>query len=477
MLVGKHTGEAGVYVSGPVRRGDGAPLGVAVVKLDAAVVERAVADVRLGEKGGALLMDEDGVILATRFPERRFHTMRPIPPERLKEIDPERRWGITEIPTLPFATAELVRTDPDANTWRARIDDEVYYGGEADLEAVPWSVVAYEPQSQLDAPVRKLFWQQVVTILVVALFTLLFVFSHSRSILRPVRRLSDAAERLAGGDLEARAGVRSDDELGRLAKAFNSMVPKLQAGVEMKNSLRLAKEVQKNLLPDRPPEFPGIELAGHSTPADETGGDYFDFFDLRPFGDERLAIAVGDVVGHGVAAALLMATARANLRARARPLGDLQPLFEGLNRLLAEDVRQGQFMTMLFLVYDPARRTARWINAGHHPPFHLEKVRGTVSERSSRNVPLGILPEWDFEPSEEIEFGPGDVLLLGTDGVWEAVNPQGEQFGSRRVARILQENAGRSAEEILAALLGELEIFRDGVPFHDDVTVVVLRVT
>jgi len=477
LLVGKHTGEAGIYIAGPIRREGGPLLGVAVLKLDAGVVDRYVQEVALSGEGGAALIDDNGVILAGARPELRFHTMRPLSEEEIRRIDPEKRWGVATLPLGPFARAEVIERGLEGDTWRATIDGETYYAGSAGLETVPWSVVAFEPKSQLDQPVRQLLRQQLGTIALVSLFTLLFVFSHTRSILQPVRRLSRAADRLAAGDLAARAEVRSDDELGRLARAFNRMVPELQAGVDMKNSLELAQEVQRNLLPDGPPDFPGVDLAGHSIAADETGGDYFDFIDLRPFGDERLAVAIGDVVGHGVAAALLMATARANLRARGRPLGDLGPLFDGLNRLLCEDVRHGQFMTLLLMAFDPATRRAHWVNAGHQPPFHLESGDRTVSERASDNVPLGILPEWRFEPSDEIELAPGDVLLLGTDGIWEAVNPRDEQYGRRRVAQLLQRHAADGAQGIVDALLEDLERFREGAPFQDDVTVVVMKVT
>ena len=130
-----------------------------------------------------------------------------------------------------------------------------------------------------------------------------------------------AATRIAGGDLTTRATVRTHDEIHDLAEAFNAMVPKLQEHTQMEHSLRLAKEIQQNLLPDGPPPIAGIDVAGSNTPADQTGGDYFDFLDLSAWKGSTLAVAVGDVTGHGIPAALLMATARSLLRARATPPG------------------------------------------------------------------------------------------------------------------------------------------------------------
>ncbi|MHC4408179.1 MAG: SpoIIE family protein phosphatase [Planctomycetota bacterium] len=475
LIVGRHTKKHGIYISGPIRRNDGPILGVAVLKIDATVLDKYVGDVSLGQAGGAVLLDANGVILASPDPDFQFQSLEPLTPEQIRAINPKKLWDRETIVPAPLAAAEVIDHEVDGDTWRTELNGEVFFAGEAKLEVVPWRVMTYEPRSAIDEPVRDLMKEQLGTIALVVLFTVLFVFSHSRSILQPVRRLSKTAEKLASGDLDARADVIGDDEIGRLARAFNEMVPELQAGMEMRHSLGLAQDVQQNLLPDAAPEFPGVDLAGHSVPADETGGDYFDFMDLRPWGDNRLAVVVGDVVGHGVAAALLMATARANLRSRARPLGDLEPLFAGMNQLLAEDVQHGQFMTMLFLVFDPEKKTARWVNAGHHPPFHLQIQDGAVSERTSENIPLGVVSEWAFEPSEELQLHTGDVLLLGTDGIWEAVNPRDEQYGRRRIAQVLQTNRDRSSGEIIEALLADLALFREGVPFNDDVTMVVMR--
>ncbi|MHC4849566.1 MAG: SpoIIE family protein phosphatase [Planctomycetota bacterium] len=474
LIVGRHTKKHGIYISGPIRRDDGPILGVAVLKIDASVLGRYVGDVSVG-KGGAVLLDANGVILASPNEAFQFHSLKQLTPEQIREINPKALWDRETILPAPLAAAEVIDHEPEGDTWRTELDGEVFFAGEAKLEIVPWRVMTYEPRSSIDEPVRELMAEMLGAIALVALFTVLFVFSHSRSILQPVRRLSKTAERLAGGDLDARAEVAADDEIGRLARAFHVMVPELQAGMEMRHSLGLAQDVQKNLLPDAAPEFPGVELAGHSVPADETGGDYYDFMDLRPWGDNRLAVVVGDVVGHGVAAALLMATARANLRSRARPLGDLEPLFAGMNQLLAEDVQHGQFMTMLFLVFDPEKKSARWVNAGHHPPFHLQVRDGAVSERTSENIPLGVVSDWAFEPSDEIQLHSGDLLLLGTDGIWEAVNPRDEQYGRRRIAQVLQTNRSKSPAEIIEALLADLALFREGVPFNDDVTMVVMR--
>jgi sigma-B regulation protein RsbU (phosphoserine phosphatase) len=291
-----------------------------------------------------------------------------------------------------------------------------------------------------------------------------------------VRELSEAAARIAAGQLDTRVHARTRDELGKLADAFNAMIPKLESGLAMRQSLRLAREVQSNLLPDGPPEFEGLDCAGVSYSADETGGDYFDFIDLRTWGDDRLLIAVGDVVGHGVAAALLMATARANLRSRARPLGALDALFNDVNRLLAEDVRNGQFMSLLLMAVDPPARRVTWVNAGHNPPLHFHASTGTVDELHTGNPPLGVLSEWTFQPSPAVPIERGDLFLLGTDGIWEAQNATGEQYGHERLRKLLRDLHARPAEAIVRSVREELERFMAGTRQADDITIVVAKV-
>ncbi|MEM8884875.1 MAG: SpoIIE family protein phosphatase [Planctomycetota bacterium] len=477
ILVGKNTGEAGIYLSGPVTGDDGTVEGVIFVKLDARAVRRIVQTLEIDEQGGGMLIDDNMVIIASPLEHLLYHSIRPLPEEAIARIDPLRRWGRETIPLAPVAAADELPHQTGGGTWTAKVDGERYVAGSARLEQVPWRLMVWQTETSLEEPLKGLMAQQLSTVAFVTLFALLFVVSHSRSILEPVRELSGTAERLAGGDLDARVPIHGTDELGRLAAVFNRMIPELRQGLDMRNALALAHEVQQNLLPSSSPAFPGLDIVGGSVPADETGGDYFDFFDLRRAGDDRLAIAIGDVVGHGVAAALLMATARANLRACARPLGELGPLFSVLNNLLAEDVRNGQFMSLLLLVYDPAKREVCWINAGHQPPFHYQASDGAVSERRTENIPLGVMPNANFEPADPVRVEVGDVILLGTDGIWEAQNAAGEEFGRARVVSVLQQHHELDARGITVKMQDALTRFRDGVPFKDDVTGIVIKVT
>ena len=476
LLIGKRSKHPGIYFAGPVPDADGNTIGVAFIKYDGQLIRDIISEVRVGEQGRAVLCDRDTVILAHGAGLHLFHSMLPLSATQIERIDPMRRWGQETIPAAPIAHAAVVWGSGAQRTFRAKMDDIEIFAGVADLTEKQWTVIAYQRTDEFTAPLTALFWQQISAIVLVLLFAALFAFSHTRSILRPVRALADAAGRVARGDLEARSEIHTDDELGQLAKAFDAMVPQLAAGMAMRQSLLLAHEVQANLLPNESPQFEGLDCAGVSFSADETGGDYFDFIDLRPWDDNRLAVAVGDVVGHGVAAALLMATARGAVRSRARPLGKLEDFFNGLNRLVSEDVRHGQFMSLLFLVFDVEQQAVQWVNAGHNPPTLYRAATGQVEEHASGNPPLGVLSAWEFEACTQTHIAAGDVFLLGTDGIWEYMNASGEMFGHDRMRTLLRENHERPAEEIVTKIRGALHEFGAGARQQDDVTIVVVRI-
>lgn len=299
----------------------------------------------------------------------------------------------------------------------------------------------------------------------------------ARSVTRPVGNLAGAAKRIAGGDFAARAEVGSGDELGQLARTFNDMVPQLEDRMRVREALALAMEVQQNLLPDTAPSLPGFDVAGASLYCDETGGDYYDFIDVSAVGDQQLGIAVGDVSGHGVAAALLMTTARALLRSRASQAGALGELMTAINRELSDDVRRGRFMTLLYVVLQAGASTVRWVNAGHAPAIVYRPVDGRFEEIDGGGIPLGIAPDWQYEEFSTDLGGVGTVLVTATDGVWESRAPSGEMFGKERLMEVVRAHADESAAAICDAVQRALEAFRDGQALTDDTTLVVIRVT
>ena len=235
-------------------------------------------------------------------------------------------------------------------------------------------------------------------------------------------------------------------------------------------------EVQQNLLPSTTPEVEGLDIAGHSIYCDETGGDYYDFLDVSGLSRTTAAIALGDVTGHGVAAAMLMATARGILRSRCMEPGSLANLLTHMNALLVKDTTGGRFMTMFLMTLDAERGEMRWASAGHDPPFIYEPETGRFIEPTDGGVPLGIVVGTVYEEYSFPEVRTGHIFLAATDGVWETFNETKEAFGKDRVRDLVRTNAALSAEAISEELRKQLNRFRGESSQDDDITFVIVKV-
>ncbi len=308
---------------------------------------------------------------------------------------------------------------------------------------------------------------------------ILLIRSLAGRVVATIQEVSQAADRVAQGDLEAlvRSPNGGSDELARLIGSFNSMVAQLHERLRLKEAVNLAQEVQQSLLPQSAPRIEGIELAGKSDYCDETGGDYYDF--IRPDGSDAqsIYIAVGDVVGHGLGAALLMTTVRAFLRSRLAMPGDLTEVVAHVNRLLCQDTdRTVAFMTLFLARMDPLRREIRWVRAGHDPGLLYDPITDTFTDLQGGGVALGIDSSYAFEEGVFKELAADCILLFGTDGIWETENPAGEAFGKERLKEVVRLNRHLAASHLVQAVSDALESFRDGAPQTDDATIVVARV-
>jgi sigma-B regulation protein RsbU (phosphoserine phosphatase) len=294
---------------------------------------------------------------------------------------------------------------------------------------------------------------------------------------RPIRRLKEATQALRAGNLDHRVEVRRNDELGELAVAFNQMAQGLRERNLMRRSLELAMEVQRRLLPQGDPRVEGLDIAGKSVYCDETGGDYYDFL-LAPGRDgQPVGFLLGDVSGHGISSALLMATARALIRQRAMLPGDLAQMVTDVNRLLAQDVLEsGSFMTLFFLDIDVPGRSLRWVRAGHEPAILYDPHSDRFDYLRGEGIALGVTDDWRFSESRRENLREGQVIVIGTDGIWEAVNWEGVMFGKDPVHAIIRSHHGRPAREILEAVIAALDRHRQGLQLQDDVTLLVVKI-
>jgi sigma-B regulation protein RsbU (phosphoserine phosphatase) len=301
--------------------------------------------------------------------------------------------------------------------------------------------------------------------------------SFSTGIIDPVRHMEDAMAKVEKGDLTATVTVNSNDELGALGENFNQMTEGLKDRYRMRQSLDLAKEVQQNLLPAKNPHFPGLDIAGISLYCDETGGDYYDFFDSSAAEARRYGVVIGDVSDHGIASALLMASARAFLRQRSALSGSIADIVGDVNRQLIQDVEDtGRFLTLFYLQIDMTHRRLSWVRAGHEPALLYDPVSDRFEELTGDGIALGVDDSRQFVESSRDHLNAGQIILLSTDGIWEARNPQGQMFGREVISEIIRQQVHANAAQIQDAILDALNRFQQGVAPDDDTTLVVVKV-
>jgi serine phosphatase RsbU (regulator of sigma subunit) len=246
--------------------------------------------------------------------------------------------------------------------------------------------------------------------------------------------------------------------------------------VVMKRDLQIAREIQTWLLPGVPPQIPGLAIAYATRPANTVAGDYYDVFPRpgRSNEDNRVVLAVADVAGKSIPAAMLMATFQASLKTLSTAQVALPELAANMNRYACSNSQGGLRFTTAFLAeYDPIRRTVDYINAGHNNPI-LRRASGQIERLDVGGLPFGILPDTKYD-SATITLAPGDWLIIFTDGLVEAENARQEDYGEARLLTAIE--AGKSVEpaEMLKRLMAEVDLFVGNTPQHDDVTCMLLK--
>lgn len=315
-----------------------------------------------------------------------------------------------------------------------------------------------------------------------ALFVYAFVVSGvlnravTKSITRPLTEMTRVIKRVRGGDFNRTVQVVSNDEIGLIGDVVNEMSLGLREREKMRRSLELAREIQQNLLPRATPRIPGMDLAGTAIYCDETGGDYYDFIVPDSPESDVLQVVLGDVSGHGISSALLMATTRAFIRLRSSMPGAIEQVVTDVNRQFARDVREsGSFMTLFYLSINTAARRLNWVRAGHDPAFLYDPGKDRFIELDGPGVALGIDESYIYRSQTQGDLSDGQVITLYTDGVWEAPNRRGEIFGKAQLRTVIRENARRSARDISRAVIRAIQDFQDGVAPEDDVTLLVVK--
>jgi sigma-B regulation protein RsbU (phosphoserine phosphatase) len=300
----------------------------------------------------------------------------------------------------------------------------------------------------------------------------------TRTITRAVGDLYDATLRVRRGDFSHRIRVHQHDQLGALGESFNEMtasvselIQEQQQRQRLENELSIAREVQQQLFPHTLPQLPGLQLAAICRPARSVSGDYYDFI---PLGPSRLGIALADISGKGISAALLMASLQASLRSNAMldGHGGTAQLVERLNHQLFKNTSDDRYATFFYAVYDSEAKTLTYTNAGHLAPFFVNA--GKVQQLDEGGTVVGLFEEFSYTQGS-LKVEPGSMLVAFSDGLTEPENVYGEEFGLERlkeeVMRQVNVPPPRAAENLIAAA----EQWAGSAEQADDMTVVVVR--
>jgi len=244
---------------------------------------------------------------------------------------------------------------------------------------------------------------------------------------------------------------------------------------KLESELEFSSEIQRALLPQADPDIPGLEVAAFSRPAQIIGGDYFDFFQFHG-GTPGLVIA--DVMGHGVSASLLMSSLQTALRTLIPEAASVPEVMQRVNRYYLHNVNLTTFITVFLAQFDPAGRTLTYCNAGHNPPLLYRRDARAAMQAAwlqPTGAAVGVVEDYAIR-AEQVQMRPGDLLLLYTDGLTEAVNPGQEQLGKERLTRLVEQHADLPVRELVAAIRQSLADFIGGESLADDVTILLCKV-
>ncbi len=408
------------------------------------------------------ILDGQGTILASTDSPDKLHTAY-LPPAA---IDPE-RVGNAQVYDDP-AGANVFHVIESVN-YQGRIFGRLHigFGEERLLQGI--------------AAARKTI---LITIALAMVIVIGAVYLLSNYFVRPIQRLIDGVRRIGKGDLDSKIEVAGAAEYNAIAEAFNEMRVKFkeaQANVveqeRMRKEMQVAQDIQHTLLPKSFPDIEGFDIATIYRAAKDVGGDYYDFVWLD---EKTLGIVVADVSGKGVPGSLVMTMIRTAIRLESRGARSPVDILCNVNEFVTEDVRKGMFITIFMVVIDTQQRKISFASAGHNPMILYRKDDDKTYFMNPRGIPLGItLPDGvSFEEnleSQGVRLKKGDMLVVYTDGITEAMNPRKQQYGMEKFLRFIRDNSDLSPDEFAEKFQDDLSQFTQGAEQNDDITMVVIK--
>ena len=390
----------------------------------------------------------------------------------LEDNYPMRRYGTVN--EFEQATLQAIESNHSGTVLGSGIPPEEVSGFYR-LAQVPWTLVVTAPGRKVLEPIIVLLRYYLILLIIIIALILVFMRVAMNRVTEGIKQVSQASNDLASGIFGPPLEVATRDEIGELTDNFNKMARQLRHRLELKENIDLAREVQQSLLPQKGLKINGFDISGATMYCDETGGDYFDILESDK-DKSKIGVVVGDVVGHGVGAALLMTTVRALVRSSFQQTGPLEERMNGINRLLYQDTSAASnFVTLFYLELDRAAKSMRWVRAGHDPALVINCRTREITELMGEGVALGADLDWKFSCSELPLSEDPQVILICSDGVFEATNESGESFGKQRVYQLLQGITGLESEKAVNRIIGEIQSFIRATSLDDDITVVVLK--
>ena len=348
----------------------------------------------------------------------------------------------------------------------------------AALLIIPYENIIAAADKVRDEIFQKNTQSLSITAITVAIAVLAAVFMaiyRAKTVTHPVKQIADAGIKLRNGNFDIQVDINTGDELQELGEVFNQIGPHLKERQTMLHSLELAQTIQKNLLPTACPDIPGYEIAGLCSYCDETGGDYFDYVAAND-DSGRILLALGDVTGHGIPAALLMVSARSLIRSlTSYCCSDLASLLTSFNKHFLSDTDGMRFMTMFMCLLNPDNSDVYWTAGGHDPAIIYQPVTDSFIKLENTGMLLGVIEEAEYHTGGPVSLNSGDVMLIGTDGIWEAHNDYGEMYGKGRLYEAIKKYKDLPAQEIANNILNDVETFYDNHPRMDDITMIVVK--
>ena len=366
------------------------------------------------------------------------------------------------------------------------VDSLWVYGPSERGGGFPILVVPYQRIVEQANNAQQMLFRDNVRAIQIATFLIFIVIvaavvlavMRARKLTVPIIHLADAAGKLALGDFDVTVDISTNDELQQLGDVFNQVGPGMKERQKIKQSLELAREIQQHFLPAEDLELDNFQVAGQCRYCDETGGDYYDLFDLRAVAPGRVGLVLGDVSGHGIPAAMLMISTGSILRNNAPRHGDnLSAAITELNRHLVINSEPGKFMTLFYGLLDDRSKTLSWASAGHDPAIWYHAESGKFTEMENTGMPLGVMDDAQFGQADPVTLCAGDIVVIGTDGIWEARNASSRMYGKERLIDLISSHKDKSARQIASLVVESVLEFCSDTPPADDITLLVIKCT